>query len=142
MGANRPDRSYQATITAAWIAAVITSAFFIIFSLFPAPVLKIFTSDPNLLKQFSSLLPLFAFLQITGALAGIFGAPLLGTGYLKVSLYVSLITTWIFQLPGMYLLGKYFGQNGLWISFVITSLVNLYLIALVFKKKNWMSKVI
>lgn len=142
MGANRPDRSYQATITAAWIAAIITSLFFILFSLFPEPVLRIFSQDLELLKQFSPLLPLFAFLQITGALASIFGAPLLGTGYLKVSLYVSLVTTWIFQLPGMYLLGKYYGQNGLWISFVITSVVNLYLIALVFKKKNWMSKVI
>jgi putative MATE family efflux protein len=142
MGANRPERSWQATVSAVWLAGGITALFFILFSLYPQVILGVFTSDSSLLHLAVPLLPLFGFLQITGALAGIFGAPLLGTGYLKVSLYISLISTWVFQIPGMWLLGRYFGINGVWLSFVITSLVNLYLVVRVFKKKSWMIKVI
>jgi len=142
MGANRPERSFQATLTAAWIACIITSIFFVIFLIFPDKILLFFTHDQSLIQLIRPILPLFAFLQIIGSVTAIFGAPLLGTGYLKVGLYISLITTWLVQLPGLWLFGKLFGLNGIWISFVISAIVNLYFVTKVFIKRSWMMKVI
>ncbi len=142
IGAGKAERSYQATLIAAMLAGFLTTLIFIVFSLFPEQMLRIFSSDVELIALSRSMLPLFAFLQISQSLISIFGAPLMGTGYLKVSFYISLVVTWGVQLPGMFILGRLYGLSGVWFSFILASAVNLYLTARVFRKRAWMTKVV
>lgn len=142
VGAKKPDRAIQATNLAAIMAVSITFFFFLLFLIKPLFFLHIFSKDTSIDRLGVTVLFIFSFLQITGALASIYSAPLLGTGYLKIGFYLSLFVTWIIHIPFLYLLSYFFGMIGLWSSFVIANFVNLYLVLVVFKKKNWLLHVI
>lgn len=142
IGANKPERAESTTNIAIWIALIVTCIFFIIFTIFPGFFLRFFTSQKDVISYGKVILPIFAFLQILSALISIYNAPMLGTGYLKPSFYVSLISTWIIQIPLLIILNRYFKLNGVWISFVIANLVNLYLIYRVYKKRQWFIKLV
>lgn len=142
VGAKKSERAIKATNLAAIMAVSITLIFFLLLLINPIFFLHIFSKDPSVDQLGVTVLFIFSFLQITGALASIYSAPLLGTGYLKIGFYLSLFVTWVIQIPSMYLLSHYFGMNGLWASFILANFVNLYLIFRVFKKRNWLFHVI
>ena len=132
----------ETTKMAAKIAVVITSVFFLAYTLFPHFFLNWFSHELIIQNQSIPILIIFSFLQIISALISILGAPLLGTGYLKVGFYLSLFVTWIIHIPFLWLLGRVTGLTGIWISFVIANLVNLYFIYDIFKKKKWLQAII
>ena len=142
VGAQKGHRAMETTKMAAKIAVVITSVFFLAYTLFPHFFLHWFSHELIIQNQSIPILIIFSFLQIISALISILGAPLLGTGYLKVGFYLSLFVTWIIHIPSLWLLGRVAGLTGIWISFVITNLINLYFIYDIFKKKKWLQAII
>jgi len=142
VGANKGYRAMETTKMAAKIAFFITFAFFILFALFPRFFINWFNHDPVIQKACVPILLIFSLIQIIGAITSILGSPLLGTGYLKVGFYLSLLITWIIHIPSMWILGNIFGLTGIWFSFLIANLANLYLIYGVFQKKKWLQNVI
>ena len=142
VGAKKPDRAIRATNLAAIMAVSITTFFFILFMVNPLFFLHIFSKDPSVDKLGVTVLFIFSFLQITGALSSIYSAPLLGTGYLKIGFYLSLFTTWVIHIPSMYILSRFFGMTGLWTSFILANFFTLYLVFIVFKKRTWLLHVI
>jgi len=142
VGAKKTDRAINATNQAVLIALSITSFFFILFLFNPVFFLHIFSKDPSIDKIGVPVLLIFSFLQITGALTSIFSAPLLGTGYLKIGFYLSLVVTWLVQIPCLFFLSFLFGINGIWSSFIIANFTNLFLTFVIFKRRNWLQHVI
>ncbi|MCK5848985.1 MAG: MATE family efflux transporter [Caldisericia bacterium] len=142
VGAEKPSRAVKAAKYASLIALGITVAFLIVTVLMPTEILSIFSKDPVVIA--SSVIPLliFTFNQIIASQNMIYNAPLLGTGYLKVGLYITTISTWFFQIPLLYLLPLYCGMNGIWYSFTVAFIVNLIMIVYVFKKRRWVQRVI
>lgn len=142
IGANKNDRALKATKISLIIAFIITFVFFIIFIINPAFFLSIFSKNIEVNTIGKRILPLFAFLQIISSLISIYNAPLLGTGKLRSLLYISIISTWIIQIPTIFIFKNYLGINGIWISFIIANIVNLYFSYKIFKNNNWVSTVI
>ena len=142
VGAKKPYRAIHATHLAAIMAVSITTFFFLLFLINPLFFLHIFSKDPSVDKLGMTVLFIFSFLQITGALSSIYSAPLLGTGYLKIGFYLSLVTTWVVHIPAMFILSRFFGINGLWASFVLANFFTLFLVMIVFQKRTWLLHVI
>ncbi len=142
IGADKPERAVKATNIALWLSFFITLIFFIVFTIFPLFFLRLFTSSKEVINYGKFILPLFAFLQIISALISIYTAPMLGTGYLKPSFYISIISTWFVQIPLIIILNRFLKLNGIWLSFVIGNLVNLFLIYKVYMRKQWFTKVV
>ncbi len=142
VGANKNERALKATKISLIAAFIITFSFFAIFIINPAFFLGIFSKDREVLNIGEKILPLFAFLQILASLISIYNAPLLGTGKLRPLLYISIISTWLIQIPSIFILKSFFGLTGIWISFVIANILSLYLSYRVFKSNNWISTVI
>ncbi|MCE5223401.1 MATE family efflux transporter [bacterium] len=142
VGAQKGYRAMETTKLAAKIALIITTSFFILYTLFPRFFLDWFSHDVLIQNSSIPILIIFSFIQIIGSLASILGAPLLGTGYLKVGFYLSLFVTWVIHIPSLWLFGRIWGLTGIWISFLLTNLVNLYYIYGIFIKKKWLQNVI
>lgn len=142
VGAQKGHRAMETTKLAAKISFIITSSFFVIYTLFPRFFLNWFNHDPIIQNNSIPILIFFSFIQIIGALASILGSPLLGTGYLKVGFYLSLFITWVVHIPSLWLFGRFWGLTGIWISFLLTNFVNLYFIYDIFRKKKWLQTVL
>ena len=120
MKMNRVKESLKVSI----LSTVVIGLFFsILFLVFPAPVISIFSNDPELiasgafpLRMIILLFPLIGF-QFIGA--GFFQS----IGKARPSIILSLTRQVLFLLPLILLLPLLWGVNGIWIAFPIADLL-------------------
>lgn len=142
IGAGFKDRAIKATTYSSYAGFIFTACFFFLVLLLPQPVLQIFSKDPIVIYAAVFPLILFSLNQIFISQSSIFNAPLLGTGYLKVSFYMNVISLWVVQIPLVYCLPLYYGLNGIWLSFTISVIIDFLMVLLVFRKQKWMQRIV
>jgi len=118
------------------LSTVIIGLFFaILFLIFPASIIGIFSNDPELissgifpLRMIIILFPLIGF-QIIGA--GFFQA----IGKARPSIILSLTRQVLFLLPLILLLSLLWGVNGIWIAFPVADLLAIITTAIFLYKE-------
>ncbi|TDO86486.1 putative MATE family efflux protein [Halanaerobium saccharolyticum] len=123
-GHNNPERMKK-TILVGNAAALSFGVFgFIIFQLFPGAIIRLFNSDPELLNigigalRRVSLSYFFMVLNIIGV------ATFQAVGKGMPSFAITFLRQAVLLVPGMYLLGEFFGLNAVWLSFPIAETVS------------------
>jgi putative MATE family efflux protein len=123
-GHNNPERMKK-TILVGNAAALSFGVFgFIIFQLFPGAIIRLFNSDPKLLNigvgalKRVSLSYFFMVLNIIGV------ATFQAVGKGMPSFAITFLRQAVLLVPGMYLLGEFFGLNAVWLSFPIAEIVS------------------
>ena len=133
-------KSVKVAIVAATIVS--TCGFLLLFSI-PSLLMKIFTTDPEMialgskaLRTIVILLPIVGF-QLVGAT--LFQA----VGKALPSLLLSLSRQILILIPLIIILPRYLGLTGIWISFPISDLLTgiITLILLMWQKKNFDIKI-
>jgi putative MATE family efflux protein len=116
-GARQFDRIKESFNLAVKWATVIALVGFIIFEIFPAPIIKIFSTDPKLIdigtKAIRWLvlgLPLVGYQHIG---TGIFQA----IGKARPAIFLAFSRQVLFLIPIVYLFSHFFGLKGVWLSF-------------------------
>jgi len=126
-GHNNPERMKKTILIGSAAALSFGIIGFIVFQLFPGVIIRLFNSDPKLLNigvgalKRVSLSYFFMVLNIIGV------ATFQAVGKGMPSFAITFLRQAIFLVPGMYLLGEFFGLDAVWFSFPIAETVSFVL---------------
>ncbi len=115
-GARRYDRVEETLKLAIGIASAITTLGWIISLLFPSAIVSAFTSDPELerITDRGLVLTMVAFFGVGSQI--IISQFFQSIGLAWKAMFLSLSRQIIFLIPGIYLLGNFWGLDGVWLS--------------------------
>ena len=124
-GHNNPERMKKTFKSTLLVAVAFTTTGFIIFQTVPELLIKMFNSDPELLRIGTNALKKIsiAFPVIGPAIIISTTFQALGNGF--PSLIFSFLRQIVVLLPVMYLLGHYFGLEYLWFAFPISEAASI-----------------
>jgi len=123
-GHNNPERMKKTIIVGNLAALSFGVIGFIIFQRFPGAIIKLFNSDPELLNigigalKKVSLSYFFMVLNIIGV------ATFQAVGKGMPSFAITFLRQAILLVPGMYILGEFFGLDAVWLSFPIAESIS------------------
>lgn len=123
-GANDSKRVKESIKTSILFGTVIATIIFILIMLFPSQLVSLFTDDTDLLNSTPNAL-IIAFLAtpvITTQLIG--SAYFQAAGKALPALLLTLLKQGIFLIPLVYILPKFYGVNGVWMSFPIADILS------------------
>ena len=139
-GARQYSRVKEVFWKTARLAVLVTTTCFIIGVFIPQVAVGIFTRDPQLSELSSRAL------RITMLVFPIVGFQMISTnffqslGMVKKSVILSLSRQILFLLPLLYALPKWYGADGVWMSFpisdVLATLLTIYMLGRLFRKFN------
>ena len=122
-GAERHDRVRSTIRCSLGLVTVVTLTGTIASIIFPGPILRIFDADPELMQYGTEALrmigPSFLISSVAFIAAGVFEA--LGQG--RPSLIISLLRQLVIIVPLGWILSRFMGPAGIWISFPIAELI-------------------
>ncbi len=139
-GAQKYDRVKQAFNYTVYIATLFAVIFFVIAELFPAIAVKVFTNEPRLIE-----LAVYG-LRISSAFFPILGFQIVATalfqsmGMAKKSIFLSLTRQFLFLIPFLLILPKFWGLTGVWFSLpasdLTTCIITAYLVRRLYRRFN------
>lgn len=142
-GHNNPERMKKTIIIGTAAALSFGVIGFIVFQVFPGAIIKLFNSDPKLLDigigalRRVSLSYFFMVLNIIGV------ATFQAIGKGMPSFAITFLRQAVLLVPGMYLIGQFFGLDAVWFSFPIAESISFiimitWLIAVIKKSTSQM----
>jgi len=133
LGAGRAGEAEKSARIAARDAAILLTAFGIVFAVFRVPILHAFTADPVVVAIGAGALPVLALAQPFMASTLVIGQALRGAGLTRDVLFVSalgalavrLVCTWVFAITlGLGVVGLVMGSTADWFArFVLLAFV-------------------
>ncbi len=123
-GANNSKRVKESIKTSIIFGTVVATLIFILIMVFPTQLVSIFTDDKELLNRTPDAL-IIAFLAIP-----VITTQLIGSAYFQAAgkalpaLLLTLLKQGFFLIPLVYILPKYYGINGVWMSFPIADILS------------------
>ena len=144
LGAGKPERSESAV----WKAAGFNTAFYFVVGLillaFSEPIVRIFTSEPEVISYGSSALYIIAIGFAFYGLGMVLETAFNGAGDTWTPTYLNLLVFWIFEIPLAYLLAYSFGMGPQGVFWAITCAFSLLAVAsaILFRRGRWKLKVV
>src|SRR6056297_315700 len=144
LGAENINRAEKtAWVSSGLILGIMTFLAFV-FNLFPATVISIFNTNPEVIKIGTSFLKIvgfsFGFLGVRFIIGGSFR----GAGNTVIAMILAIIALWGIRLPLAQYLGINlgWGPNGIWWGMFLSNFVTAIIASLWFKKGGWKEKAI
>jgi len=144
LGAENINRAEKtAWVSSGLILGIMTFLAFV-FNLFPATVISIFNTNPEVIKIGTSFLKIvgfsFGFLGVRFIIGGSFR----GAGNTFIAMIIAIIALWGLRLPLAQYLGINlgWGPNGIWWGMFLSNFVTAIIASLWFKKGGWKEKAI
>ena len=118
LGAGRPDRARQATYVSFWLALVVMSTLGAGLYFYAEPILKLFTTDADVIRLGVIPIQFDGILEPLIAAAFVFGGGLRGAGDTRVTLLITAGSIWGLRLVTAYILAIPFGLGllGVWLA--------------------------
>ncbi len=129
-GAMYYDRVRLTIATAIKYAAVFASVIFIVLMIFPEPITRLFTSDLEVLKETPSAM------RWVFAATPIIAVQLIGAAYFQAAgkaipaLLLTLTRQGLFFIPLIFILPRFYGELGVWMSFPISDILSTFVTGL------------
>jgi putative MATE family efflux protein len=144
LGAGKPERSESAVWTAAKLNGAFCFVIGIVFWIFSAEIIGIFTKEVEVLGYGTSALHIIAYGFLFYGLGMVLEGAFNGAGDAWTPTYLNLFIFWIFEIPTAYLLSYYFGMGPQGVFWSITVAFSLLAIAsgVLFKLGKWKKKVV
>jgi len=143
LGAGEADTAKKMAGISLKIAFLAFSGLGLISFIFAPYLIQFFVpNDPNVIIAGAHYLrfisPVFGLI----GLQIIMGSTLQASGNTKTSMSLTLISTWLIQIPLIYALSRFttLGLDGLWLAFPINSLLSIIMYLIVFKHSHWHKK--
>lgn len=105
----------------------------LLFCIFPKEILKLFTTDLEIITTGINALRYISLGYAFGSICYIISCFLQSVGKGMPSLIITLLRQLIFLLPLAYLMGRYFGVNGVWLSFPIVDFLTVLISYYIYK---------
>ena len=124
-------------LTAKW-EILVTSICFLVSELIPEVAVRLFTSDPALIKMAAHGMRVMNAAVFMVGFAVVSGNLFQCLGMVKISIFLSLTRQLIFLIPLIYTLPLWLKETGVWVSFpiadLVSSMISLFFILRLFRK--------
>lgn len=139
LGAQRPKQARVAARTALVVGSAVGALNAITLFVFRHKWASIFTSDPQVARIVTNVLPLVSIFVFADNIAGVADGVLNGMGRQHVGAYCNLASYYLFALPvGFWLcFSQGWGLSGLWAALAVTLIVACLFTVLVLLSSNW-----
>lgn len=129
-GSNQYERVKEAIATALKYAAALATLVFIMLMIFPEEITRLFTTDPEVIKETPSAM------RWVFAATPIIAVQLIGAAYFQAvgkaipALLLTLTRQGFFFIPLIFILPRFYGELGVWMSFPISDVLSTVVTAL------------
>jgi putative MATE family efflux protein len=139
IGAGRLDRAVQSCRIGTVFSVIVTYSFFILVQLFPAAILRLFGSDPQMIRDGVIYLRSFAFDLLFIPYIFCINGFLIGGGHTLLTLLNSMLSSILLRIPVCYILGigLGWGLSGVGLGAPAASLGTLILITIYLFSGRW-----
>lgn len=139
VGAGKIKEAYQRCIKSLNIAILISLVMAGVFSLFREDLLRIFTSNSDIIALGSILILLTIILEPGRAFNLVVINSLRAAGDVRFPVYMGILSMWGVAVPLSYILGIHFGLGliGVWIAFIADEWLRGVIMLLRWKGKKW-----
>ncbi|AEV28987.1 putative efflux protein, MATE family [Sphaerochaeta pleomorpha str. Grapes] len=134
-GAKQPKRIMEALKVGISISVSIMAIGMFIFLAFPHVLLSWFNASPEMLAIGIVALPRISLCFLSAGICIVLGALFQATGDGYISMIISITRQMVFLLPSAYFLGKFFGLDAIWFSFIIAESSSFFLSLFFFKQE-------
>lgn len=144
LGANRYDRVREVVRLSVQLAIAITAVITLIAMLSPTLLIRIFTTDAEVLREGAGYLRIVGISYIPFALMFTITGVLRGAGDTTAPMVISIISLWLVRLPIAYVFSYWlgWGVNGAWLSITVSATLGYLLTHAYYLTGRWKSKVV
>jgi putative MATE family efflux protein len=139
LGAKQPDRAEKSVLLTAKYNAFFMAGVMLLFVLFAAPIIHVFTNDATVQKIGTTALQIIGSGYIFYGIGMVMIQALNGAGDTKTPTLINLIGFWFFQMPVAYILALVldWGPTGAFISIPVAETAIAIAAWILFKKGKW-----
>lgn len=139
LGANRRDRANLANWEANRFAVMLMAGMGIVFYFFPYLLLRLFTSDAEVIRLGTLFLKIVAGLQIPLAISMVLSGSLKGAGDTRYLLFTTIIGSWVVRVPLAYLFSHVLGWGlvFVWGVMIVDWVVRMSLLLIRYRSERW-----
>lgn len=142
LGANKPERIRKGLISTLYMTAAISIAVSLIAILFGEQIMRLFTSDEEVIAIGKSYLQIVTGFYIVFSTMFVVGAIMRGAGDTFIPMIITFFALWIIRIPVCYFLSEKMGYTGIWWGIPIAWLVGLAFSFLYYSTGRWKRKAI
>ena len=144
LGAGKPDRAERAVLMTGLVNFGMLGAIAILFWLFANPMIRVFTSEPDVVQRGVESLKILSTGYIFGGFSMVFGQAFNGSGDTATPAWINFFCYWCWQLPLAYVLSKPLGVGvmGVYWSLVIAGATWAVVGYVLFRRGKWKQSVI
>lgn len=119
-------------------ALLIMGCFGVVFALFPYQVASLFTNDREIINIAGLLLRIASLEQLTIAIAAVLGGILRGTGDTRTPMFITILLTWAYRIPMLYLVIRvlHLPIQFAWMVFVSDWLLRSIILTVIYRRKK------
>jgi multidrug resistance protein, MATE family len=139
LGAQRPDLSERSGWYATRMAVIWMTLMGLGMALFGRPIMRLFTSEPEMIAMGTDALKVIALSQPFMAVAMVVAGSLRGAGDTRFPMWATFVSIWLVRLPLGYLFGPYlgWGLSGLYISNVLDGVARAVANFVRYRRGSW-----
>lgn len=139
LGKENVREAKSAAKLASLMSGLIVGFFALIVCLFPEPLMSAFLKDTESLASGISMIRLMSISLIPLAFAMGLTVAFSGSGDNNPKLYSSIAARWFVQIPFLYIAVKamQLPLNAVWVSYIVSEIVELFIIIFFYKKGKW-----
>ncbi len=139
LGLGDPSRARQATRYCWLLAGIVMGSLGLIFLAIPAPLVRLVTSEPQLLAITPTLLRICGPAQIFLGTSMVLDQAIRGAGDTRPAMAIVTGSTFLLRVPAAYLIGVHFGGGvaGIWMAICGEILVRSCLLAAYYSSGRW-----
>lgn len=144
LGADRPDLAEKSTYQALLLACTLVGTMGVAFLLSPATFIRLYSTDPEVIRLAAIYLRMMGFCQIHQAFGFVFLGALRGAGDARFVMWITAFSAWVLRLGTTYLLIQVAGIGvvGAWWGMAVDGLVKGIAGWLWFKRGRWKKTVV
>ena len=139
LGAGRPDDARISAFEANRLAVLLMSVMALLFFFFPYVLLRLFTSDPEVIGYGILYMKIVAFAQVPLAVTMVLTGSLRGAGDTGFIMFATIAGMWLVRLPVTALLATAFKApiRSIWSVMIIDWLVRMALLLWRYRQQRW-----
>jgi putative MATE family efflux protein len=139
LGANSPHRAKQYGNQALLIGLAVMGGVGLTFWFFPDLWMRIFSSDPEVIRYGITFCKITAFIQVPLALTMVLAGSLRGAGQTRWVMYATMVGGWVFRIPFAFFVSKVLHLDifFIWLAMPIDWAVRAILLFLKYSDAKW-----
>jgi putative MATE family efflux protein len=139
LGAGKPEHARISAFEANRLAVILMAAMGLVFFFFPYALLRIFTSDSEVIRYGILYMRIVAFAQIPLAITMVVGGSLRGAGDTGFIMFATVAGMWLVRIPAAALLAVVFKAEirTVWTVMILDWVVRMSLLLWRYRKETW-----